>query len=438
MTDFAAAARRSERGRHVHDQHGVVGVVVEQMLERHGVAFFVGVAGDVDRIGARPDRRQRRIELLHGCGRNVGELAAEIGEPVHRQNADAAAIGQDRQPLAGKARQMAERLRGGEQLVEIEHAQQAGAAERGVIDRIRAGQRPGMRHRRFGALRMTSAFDDQHRLGARGGARRRHEFARVLDRLDVEQNRPRRPVHGEIIEQVGKIDVDAVADGDDGGESDAAHRCPFHEAGRDGAGLRDQREVAGARHRSGKAGIELDAGNEHAEAIRSDEAQPRGARGFLARFRERAGAVAETRGEDDRGRRALGACGRDGGRNGRRRHADHGEIRRARQVGIGFDRANALDGVVMRIDQLNVAGKAAAAQIFQDGMAGRLFPRTGADDNDGSRRKRFIETIDRHPLSEFSGRLGYDLVGFMNEFKTAMPGTRPGIPILSIATDASA
>ncbi len=121
-----------------------------------------------------------------------------------------------------------------------------------------------------------------------------------------------------------------------------------------------------------------------------------------------------------------------------RRHADHGEVRRTRQVGIGFYRANALDGVVMRIDQLNVAGKAAAAQILQDGMAGRLFPRTGADDNDGSRRKRFIESIDRHPLSEFSGRLAYDLVGFVNEFKTAMPGTRPGIPILSIATDATA
>ncbi len=167
---------------------------------------------------------------------------------------------------------MAERLRRGEQLVEIEHAQQAGAAECGVIDRIRAGQRPGMRHRRFGALRMTSAFDDQHRLGARGGARRRHEFARVLDQLDVEQNRPRCPVHGEIIEQVGKIDVDAVADGDHRGEADATHRRPFHETGGDGAGLRDEREIAGARHRSGKAGVELDAWNQHAQAIRSDKA----------------------------------------------------------------------------------------------------------------------------------------------------------------------
>ena len=55
--------------------------------------------------------------------------------------------------LPASARQMAERLRGGEQLVEIEHAQETGAAERGVIDRIRAGERAGMRHRRFGALR---------------------------------------------------------------------------------------------------------------------------------------------------------------------------------------------------------------------------------------------------------------------------------------------
>ena len=261
-----------------------------------------------------------------------------------------------------------------------------------------------MRHRRFGALRMTSAFDDKHRLGARGGARRGHEFARVLDRLDVEQNRPRRPVHGEIIKEVGKIDIDAVADGDDGGEADAANGRPFHEARGDGAGLRDERKVARARHRSGKAGIELDAWNQHAEAIRSDEPQSGGARGFLACVRQRSRAMAETRGENDRRRRALGAGRRDGGWNGVRRHADHGEVRRTRQVGIGFDRANTFDGVVMRIDQLNVAGKAAAAQILQDGMAGRLFPRTGADDNDGSWRKGLIETIDRHPLSEFSGR----------------------------------
>ena len=87
------------------------------------------------------------------AGEMLGELAAEIRQPVHRKHADAAAVGQDGKPLAGERRHMSEGLRGGEQFVEIEHAQQTGAAERGVIDRIRAGERAGMGHRRLGALR---------------------------------------------------------------------------------------------------------------------------------------------------------------------------------------------------------------------------------------------------------------------------------------------
>ena len=47
-----------------------------------------------------------------------------------------------RLPVNGSSR--AERFGGGEQFVEIEHAQQAGAAERGIIDRIGAGERAGM------------------------------------------------------------------------------------------------------------------------------------------------------------------------------------------------------------------------------------------------------------------------------------------------------
>ena len=43
--------------------------------------------------------------------------------------------------------------------------------------------------RGLGALRMAAGLDHDHRLGARRGARRRHELARVLDRFDVEQDR---------------------------------------------------------------------------------------------------------------------------------------------------------------------------------------------------------------------------------------------------------
>ena len=128
-------------------------------LERDGVAGSVGVAGDVDGIGARPDRRQRRIEPRHRVRGNAGERPAEIHEPIDGEHADATTIGENRQTLARKRPHPPERLGCGEQLVEIEHPQQAGAAERRVVDRVRTGERAGMRLRRLGALRMAAGLD---------------------------------------------------------------------------------------------------------------------------------------------------------------------------------------------------------------------------------------------------------------------------------------
>ena len=82
----------------------------------------------------------------------LGERAAEIDQAIDREHADAAAIGQDGEPLAGKRLQAPERLGGVEQLLEIEHAQQAGPAERRVVDRIRSRERAGVGCGGLGAL----------------------------------------------------------------------------------------------------------------------------------------------------------------------------------------------------------------------------------------------------------------------------------------------
>ena len=55
---------------------------------------------------------------------------------------------------------------------------------------------------RGGGLRMPAALDHDDRFDAGGGAGRRHEFARVLDQLDVEQNRPGASVNSEVIKQI--------------------------------------------------------------------------------------------------------------------------------------------------------------------------------------------------------------------------------------------
>ena len=108
----------------------------------------------------------------------------------------------------------------------IRHPQHAGAAERGIVDRVRAGQRAGMGRGGLGALRHAAGFDDDDRLDPGGGARRRHEFAGVLDRFDIEQDGARLAVEREIIEQIGDIDVELVADRNDPGKAHARAAPP--------------------------------------------------------------------------------------------------------------------------------------------------------------------------------------------------------------------
>ena len=70
--------------------------------------------------------------------------------------------------LPGKRLDPAQRLGGGEQFVEPAHAQQPGAAERRLVDRVRSGERAGMGPRgRARALRMAARLDDDDRLPPR-------------------------------------------------------------------------------------------------------------------------------------------------------------------------------------------------------------------------------------------------------------------------------
>jgi len=97
--------------------------------------------------------------------------------------------------------------------------------------------------------------------------------------------------------------------------------------------------------------------------------------------------VTEPGGKDYRGGGSLGGCGANHSRDRSRRHGDDRDIRCRRQRLIGFDRGDPLDVVVMRIDEMNCAGKSAAAQVFQNRAAGRCVTRAAADHNDRARRK---------------------------------------------------
>ena len=60
----------------------------------------------------------------------------------------------------------------------------------------------------------------------------------------------------------------------------------------------------------------------------------------------------------------------DRGRHGGRGYDDDGDIGRGRQLVIGFARWNALDRIVAWIDEMNGAGKPAAAKVPEYGMTG--------------------------------------------------------------------
>lgn len=105
--------------------------------------------------------------------------------------------------------------------------------------------------------------------------------ASVID-FDVEQDGACCAVYGEVVEQITKIDVETVADGDDGGKPDVSNRGPLHQTSRNGARLRYKREIAGVRHGGRKAGIQLRLRRKNTKAIGPNKPHPSRARRPLA------------------------------------------------------------------------------------------------------------------------------------------------------------
>ena len=226
------------------------------------------------------------------------------------------------------------------------------------------------------------------RLDPCGGSRRRHEFAGVLDRFDIEQNGPRLVVEREIIQQIGDIDVELIANRHDARKAYAALCRPVHHAGGNGARLRDQREISRKRHVRGEACVEICARHHDAKTIRSDQPHSVLVRGKLSCIRQRARTVTEPRRNDDCAGRALfsglfdkpwNRCGWCG---------DDHEFRRKRQFCQEIDRCDAVDLGIMRIDQPKLAFESGLANVSKDRPADRPLPRTGAHKRDRMRRKQ--------------------------------------------------
>ena len=135
-------------------------------------------------------------------------------------------------------------------------------------------------------LRVAPRFDHHDGFGAGRSPGGRHELARIVDRLDIEQDGARRTVDREIVETIGEIDVDLVAERHDRRKADFACCRPFDHAGRDRARLRNEREIAGMWRAGREARVQPGARHHHAEAVRTDQPEPVCARRLCGLVRE--------------------------------------------------------------------------------------------------------------------------------------------------------
>ena len=210
-------------------------------------------------------------------------------------------------------------------------------------------------------------------------------------------------IQREVIEQIGDIDIELVADRNNSGKADGALRRPIHHAGGNGAGLRDQRQISRRRHVRGKARIETDAGHHDAEAIRTDQPHAVFLRRPLRRLRQRTRTMAEPGADDDRTRRAAAARLVDQPRDRAGRRGDDDEFGRKGQFCDAADGCDTIDLGIARIDQAELAFELGLANIVENGAADRAMARTGSDQRDGMRRKQIFQAIGRHQVL-ISGR----------------------------------
>ena len=223
-----------------------------------------------------------------------------------------------------------------------------------------------------------------HGLHPRGRAQRRHECARVADRLDVEQDAVGARVADERVEQLAEADVVGTAQRHDRREADSERRREVQHRGAHGARLRDQRETPGVRDRGPHRRVETDVGADHAERVRSEQADAPLARGrhHLALPAPRLAFVDRRRGQDDRRLHAGAPAvvehrGHRGAGHGDQRELDRLADRAQRRMTAPIEHA-----AVMRVDEVELALEIALEQVLDDDATERAGAARRPDEGD--------------------------------------------------------
>jgi len=325
----------------------------------------IGVTDDVDGIGAGPSARQQAIELRECLRRQFGKRAAKIEQTIDRQYTDTSAIGENCESTSLKGPDVVDGLCRSEKLSQIHDAKKAGAPECRVVYLIHAGHCAGVSRGGLGGPLVPSRFENNDGLYPSSRARCAHEFARIRDSFNIEENGPCAPVQRKIVEQVTEVDIQRVAQRNDATEARTLGGGPFDHRSYDSTGLRDQRQVASLRGFRDEAGIQSGMGRQKADPVRTDDPKAVLVGHGAALIGEGTWSMTEPC-RDDHGRAAANLAGlANDRRNYRGWSRDDHEVGRRGEGGEMRNGRGAVDFRMLGIDDEERSSKATVLQIFK-------------------------------------------------------------------------
>jgi len=346
-----------------------------------------------------PVERQGGIELVQGLGRQVGDAHTQVDCTVGGHHAGAAAVGDDGQPVAGRAHPRRQGQGGGEQLLDGVHPDHAGPAQQGVEDVVATHQGTRMRGHGPGTGLVAADLHQHHRLQARHGTQRAHEAAGIADALDVHQDAAGGRVVGQVIEDLAEVQIGRCTARHHGGKTDAVRGGPVQHGRADGARLRHQGQFAGMRLTEREGGIEADGRALDAQAVGADEADAvllRDLDQFILHLDALRTHLAEAGRQHHGMAHAPLAAGIQDAGHARRRRRDDGQLRRFRQLGNGGVALLVQQGLVLRVDRVDLALEPRLQHVAENDPGDRLLAGAGAEYGNGTGIEQRVEIVLAH------------------------------------------
>ena len=164
-------------------------------------------AQNIDGIGVRRAGRQRGVECSARGVRQPREFHVVVVGCVGRQRARPAAVGHDGEAVSARQSPAGKCFGRCEQVSDLRHADRADTTQRSVEDRVVADQHAGVAHHHARAGRVPPRLEHDHRLDAGRNADARQQRTRILDAFDVQQDRTRRGVAGQVVEDLRERDI---------------------------------------------------------------------------------------------------------------------------------------------------------------------------------------------------------------------------------------